>query len=86
MSVQVIQVTDMHVTINILKDEISNWAVFCYLLWRLLFLALLNTVALHATFAFGVTRECTPRSRPAHFEMFQTEDKPIIILVCRGLA
>jgi len=33
----VIQVTDMHVTINILKGEISNWAVFCYLLWRLLF-------------------------------------------------
>lgn len=40
---------------------------------------------LHATFAFGVTRECTPRSRPARFEMFQTEDKPIIILVDRVL-
>lgn len=39
------------------------------------------SAALHATFAFGVTRECTPRSRPTRFEMFQTEDKPIIILV-----
>ena len=49
-------------------------------------MALLNIVALHATFASGVTRECTPRSRQTRFEIFRTEDKPIIISVCRGLA
>jgi hypothetical protein len=63
-----------------------DWTVFYYLSCSELFPSVLNIAVLLAMFAFCCTQEYTLQPHSIQFEMFQTEDSPIIILLRRGQA